>query len=106
MTFPLGSLRSAAADSSSGARASGAADSRGREARAGPAVPTAHLPDWPRQARLLLGGVAWLLLLIALVTHSPQDAAFIKAFLHDPAWMELYLGAGLLPNCVAGGIGG
>ena len=31
---------------------------------------------WPRQARLLLGGVVWLLMLIALVTHSPQDAAF------------------------------
>lgn len=29
---------------------------------------------------------------------SPQDAAFLKAFLHDSAWMELYLGAGLIPE--------
>ena len=34
----------------------------------------------------------------AVFSKSPQDAAFIKAFLHDPAWMELYLGAGLIPE--------
>ena len=56
-------------------------------------MPTAHLPDWPRQARLLLGGVAWLLLLIALVTHSPQDAAFSTS------------GAGELPRNKAGAFG-
>ncbi|XBD76086.1 hypothetical protein ABFY27_01860 [Akkermansia massiliensis] len=34
----------------------------------------------------------------AVFSKSPQDAAFIKAFLQDPAWMELYLGAGLIPE--------
>lgn len=31
----------------------------------------------------------------AVFSKSAQDAAFIKTFLQDPAWMELYLGAGL-----------
>ena len=30
----------------------------------------------------------------AVFSKSAQDAAFIKTFLQDPAWMELYLGAG------------
>lgn len=34
----------------------------------------------------------------AVFSKSPRDAAFIKAFLQDPAWMELYLGAGLIPE--------
>ncbi|MFR4416540.1 MAG: hypothetical protein ACLT8E_03620 [Akkermansia sp.] len=34
----------------------------------------------------------------AVFSKSPQDTAFIKAFLQDPAWMELYLGAGLIPE--------
>lgn len=37
-------------------------------------------------------------------SKSPQDAAFIKAFLSDPAWMELYLGAGLIPSNSPAGI--
>lgn len=34
----------------------------------------------------------------AVFSKSPQDAAFIKAFLQDPEWLELYLGAGLVPE--------
>lgn len=34
----------------------------------------------------------------AIFSKSPQDAAFVKAFLQDPGWMELYLGAGLIPE--------
>ena len=34
----------------------------------------------------------------AVFSKSAQDAAFIKTFLQDPAWMELYLGAGLIPE--------
>lgn len=34
----------------------------------------------------------------AVFSKSAQDAAFIKTFLQNPAWMELYLGAGLIPE--------
>ncbi|WP_419537802.1 discoidin domain-containing protein, partial [Akkermansia sp.] len=40
----------------------------------------------------------------AVFSKSPQDAAFVKAFLQDPAWMELYLGAGLIPENSPAGI--
>jgi S-DNA-T family DNA segregation ATPase FtsK/SpoIIIE len=76
MTFPIGSLRSAAADSTAAHRASVAGDSRDREVGAAASGTGSMASTWPRQARLLLGGVVWLLMLIALVTHSPQDAAF------------------------------
>ncbi|MDO9313313.1 MAG: DNA translocase FtsK 4TM domain-containing protein [Burkholderiaceae bacterium] len=93
MTFPLGSLRSAAADSPAGLRASATAEARGRETGANASGPSLHLSNWPRQARLLLGGVAWLLMLIALVTHSAQDAAFSTS------------GAGELAQNKAGALG-
>ncbi|MBX9795225.1 MAG: DNA translocase FtsK 4TM domain-containing protein, partial [Burkholderiaceae bacterium] len=93
MTFPLGSLRSAAADSSSSHRASAASDSRDREAGPGASGSLVQLSNWPRQVRLLLGGVVWLLMLIALVTHSPQDAAFSTS------------GAGELAQNKAGALG-
>lgn len=38
----------------------------------------------------------------AVFSKSAQDAAFIKTFLQDPAWMELYLGAGLIPEKFTG----
>ncbi|MDP2006232.1 MAG: DNA translocase FtsK 4TM domain-containing protein, partial [Rubrivivax sp.] len=57
MTFPLGSLggdgASALASSDAGA-----------------------LPRWKQQAALLLGGLAWLLFVLALLTHHAGDAAF------------------------------
>ncbi len=68
MTFPLGSLRTSAADSSPGASKS-----------------FAHGTDWQRQARVLIGGVLWLLMLIALLTHSPLDAAFSTSGSGDAA---------------------
>lgn len=37
-------------------------------------------------------------------SKSAQDAAFIKAFFQDPAWVELYLGAGLIPENSPDGI--
>jgi S-DNA-T family DNA segregation ATPase FtsK/SpoIIIE len=63
MTFPLGSLRPAVADPTSSPRETKPAES---------AQPT----DWQTQALLLLAGVAWLVALIALLSHHPADAAF------------------------------
>ena len=60
MTFPLGSLG-----------ADGAAS--GAHQRATAASPA---PRWWSQALLLGGGVVWLLMLLALVTHQPSDPAF------------------------------
>ena len=40
----------------------------------------------------------------AIFSKSPQDAAFVKAFLQNPVWMELYLGAGLIPENSPAGI--
>lgn len=75
MTFPLGSLRTSAADSSSG---SGLAtgESRSRDDDRGSPRSFAHGADWRRQARVLIGGVLWLLVLIAMLTHHPLDSAF------------------------------
>ena len=56
MTFPLGSLR-----------ADGAAVS---------AQTLGAAPRWRQQLMLLLGGVAWLLLALAMVTHHGADPAF------------------------------
>ena len=40
----------------------------------------------------------------AIFSKSPQDAAFVKAFLQTPVRMELYLGAGLIPENSPAGI--
>ena len=72
MTFPLGSLRAEGA-------ASGATYSRGKSAaRSASAEPSAPSP-WVRlrrQALLIVGAVAWLLLLLALATHHNGDPGF------------------------------
>ncbi|MBA4176747.1 MAG: cell division protein FtsK [Leptothrix sp. (in: Bacteria)] len=57
MTFPLGSLGS-----------DGAA--------ALPSPDAGALPRWRQQAALLLGGLAWLLFVLAMLTHDAGDAAF------------------------------
>ncbi|MBE7418979.1 MAG: DNA translocase FtsK 4TM domain-containing protein [Ideonella sp.] len=57
MTFPLGSL--------------GAGAAAARTAK--PAGPAAR---WLAKAALVAGAVLWLLLLLALLTHDPSDAAF------------------------------
>ncbi|MEO6032249.1 MAG: DNA translocase FtsK 4TM domain-containing protein, partial [Burkholderiaceae bacterium] len=74
MTFPLGSLRSDGAASSSTPHAA----SHRREAsgaRAAPPSP-AYRASWRAQLGLLGGGVLWLLAALALATHSGADAAF------------------------------
>jgi S-DNA-T family DNA segregation ATPase FtsK/SpoIIIE len=60
MSFPLGSLRA-----EPGAPAAAAA--------AGP--PTSAVP-WRRKAWLFVGGLAWLLFLLAMATHDATDPAF------------------------------
>ena len=92
MTFPLGSLRSEAGASS----ASGAAGYGGTYTRADSAAADghAHHPSgWKAQLLLLVGGVLWLLALLALVTHSAADPAFSTS------------GSSALPHNKAGAIG-
>jgi DNA segregation ATPase FtsK/SpoIIIE, S-DNA-T family len=60
MTFPLGSLASA--------------DGKARSPRAQTAQTAA--PRWRTKLALVGGAVLWLLLLLALITHDPNDAAF------------------------------
>lgn len=50
-------------------------------------------PGWRAQAALLIGGVAWLLTVLALLTHDPADAAFSTS------------GAGGLPRNHVGTLG-
>ena len=84
MTFPLGSLRTSTADSPSGVGVAGS-DSRPHDGARGALKSFAHGADWQRQARVLIGGVLWLLMLIALLTHSPLDAAFSTSGSGDAA---------------------
>jgi S-DNA-T family DNA segregation ATPase FtsK/SpoIIIE len=60
MSFPLGSLQ-------------GQALPLGDPAQAAERSPG---PPWHRQAALLLGGLLWLLAVLALATHDPGDRAF------------------------------
>lgn len=79
MTFPLGSLRSdTGASPSSSAAPHGATYNRSKAAREAAAQPaeTTHHAGWKSQLMLLIGGVAWLLALLALVTHNASDPAF------------------------------
>lgn len=73
MTFPLGSL--GADGSAAAAPASASTYTRKPRNRAPePAAPAA--PRWRVQAALLLGGMAWLLFVLAMATHDLRDAAF------------------------------
>lgn len=72
MTFPLGSLRSDSGTSHPSAALGGTYTRSG----AAPASGAVHHPGWREQAALLAGAVAWLLALLALVTHNAADAAF------------------------------
>jgi S-DNA-T family DNA segregation ATPase FtsK/SpoIIIE len=60
MTFPLGSLRGDGAASLAAQRTSSPAET----------------PRWRQQLMLLGGGVLWLLMLLALVTHQGSDPGF------------------------------
>jgi DNA segregation ATPase FtsK/SpoIIIE, S-DNA-T family len=96
MTFPLGSLRSdTGASSTSSAAPHGGTYTRGKAARDSVAPPaeTPHRVGWKSQLMLLVGGVAWLLALLALVTHNASDPAFSTS------------GSTPLPHNQAGAIG-
>ncbi|MBL8359479.1 MAG: DNA translocase FtsK 4TM domain-containing protein [Rubrivivax sp.] len=60
MTFPLGSLGGAP----------------GSAAGAAPGAAPPRRPRWRHQLMLIAGGLAWLLLLLAMLTHDGADAAF------------------------------
>ncbi len=99
MTFPLGSLRSddaAAAVGPALGPASGASGFGPVHARP-LALATAGRPaapaGWREQALLLVGGVLWLLVLLALVTHDARDGAFSTS------------GTGGLPHNKVGALG-
>jgi len=64
MTFPLASLRS---EPGGGSRRGAAGDKTSA---------TAPSPRWLRQVGVVVGGVLWLIVLLALVTHDPGDPAF------------------------------
>ena len=72
MTFPLGSLGADGGTPSPGKRGS----SSQRSAAAIAAAPLHHGIGWRAQLRLLIGGVLWLLALLALATHNAVDPAF------------------------------
>src|SRR5438105_12045481 len=88
MTFPLGSLRPDAGASSSTAGGAYAATYTRSGATSG-AAPEHHPAGWKAQLLLLAGAVAWLVALIALVTHHAADPAFStsgsSALLHNKA---------------------
>ena len=65
MSFPLGSLR-------------------GDGAARAVTLPAVEVPRWRRQALLLLAALAWLLFLLALVTHQVSDAAFSTSGTGEP----------------------
>ncbi|MFC5868230.1 DNA translocase FtsK [Aquincola agrisoli] len=78
MTFPLGSLRTepgAATTTRGAARAAAASNTHAAAAAAAPARREASL-RLRLQLMLAVGGVLWLLGLLALLTHSPADPGF------------------------------
>ncbi|CAN5792590.1 DNA translocase FtsK [soil metagenome] len=99
MTFPIGSLRPEAANSlsnqGSGVSPGGfSAYTRGTASAAGGSEPpTDRRVRWRVQLAVLLGGVLWLLALLALVTHSSADAAWSTS------------GSAAMPQNKAGAIG-
>lgn len=79
MTFPLGSLRADGGTPSASGNASGSGPTYTRDAlkasgrKTEPVAPTS---SWRTQALLFVGGVLWLLAVLALLTHDAADAAF------------------------------
>jgi S-DNA-T family DNA segregation ATPase FtsK/SpoIIIE len=90
MTFPLGSLRP---DAGSAASAAGAHSSTyTRDGSLGSSAPLAPVGLRARFG-VLVGGVLWLLAVIAMATHNPGDAAFSTS------------GSGALPLNKVGALG-
>lgn len=90
MTFPLGSLRP---DAGSAASAAGAHSSTyTRDGSPGSSAPLAPVGLRARFG-VLVGGVLWLLAVIAMATHNPADAAFSTS------------GSGALPLNKVGALG-
>jgi len=76
MTFPLGSLRAEGGSSASAGGAQAAYNSTYTRDTS-PGLGPAPLPaGWRAQFGVLVGGVLWLLALLALATHQATDAAF------------------------------
>ncbi len=91
MSFPLGmfgSATGAAGASSAGTAASaGTASSAAASAAATSSKTGAGRPaavPWRRKAWLFIGGLAWLLLLLAMVTHDAGDPAFTTSGSGEP----------------------
>ncbi|HEY0858159.1 MAG TPA: DNA translocase FtsK 4TM domain-containing protein [Albitalea sp.] len=76
MTFPLGSLRSDSGAASASSQAVGAGGTYTRSGVPASSALGAHHPGWREQSMLLVGGVLWLLALLALFTHNAADSAF------------------------------
>jgi S-DNA-T family DNA segregation ATPase FtsK/SpoIIIE len=81
MTFPLGSLRADPGASTAVNHAAAPSLGATYTRHNGPAVqraapPPEPMPAWRAQLGVLLGGVLWLLALLALGSHNAQDAAF------------------------------
>ncbi len=66
MSFPLGSLGADGTAAMAGGATAGSA------------------PRWRQQALLILGGLAWLLFVLAMVTHQVSDAAFTTSGTGEP----------------------
>ena len=73
MTFPLGSL-GAEAGAASGATYTRKSSSRSAASVAAPQPEAA--PRWRTQAALVFGALAWLLFVLAMLSHDVHDASF------------------------------
>ncbi len=72
MTFPLGSLRTEAGAGESGAPAARSA----RKRKTVDASASTTAPRWRVQFAIAIGGIAWLLALLALASHNAADPAW------------------------------
>ncbi len=101
MTFSLSTLRGEGAEAKPGktpkagksAKPAGAGEPRKRGGAELPIASALTNSHWRAQVTLLVGGVLWLLAVLALVTHNPADAAFSTS------------GSDALPHNKAGALG-
>jgi S-DNA-T family DNA segregation ATPase FtsK/SpoIIIE len=76
MTFPLGSLRVDGSAAGTPAHATSQSAGFRRDLPGKSSHSASPAPNWRRQIGLLLATVLWLLVVLALATHNPDDAAF------------------------------